>query len=176
MSKTNLFRLAFLLALLPAIGFSRAARPQTTPPNTLLPTQSLGAFITPVDARASSSQEGAGRTPNKLIDGSGWGETKPGSGVYVHTNNVGADGNCMWNGDANSPGCCSIWAGRMASTAFTCGTTTRCGGWNTRGVREVEISASSDNKTFQPVGTYTLRMASGQEDERGRSGRVRQNR
>jgi len=37
----------------------------------LLPTQSLGAFLTPVDVRASSAQADAGRTPRKLIDGSG---------------------------------------------------------------------------------------------------------
>ena len=62
------------------------------------PTQSLGAFITPTDAWASSSQATAGRTPCKLIDGSGWGERVPGSGIYVHTNDVSRDGSCMWNG------------------------------------------------------------------------------
>ena len=62
------------------------------------PTQSLGAFIAPVGATASSSQEGAGRVPLKVIDGSGFDENVLGSGVYVHTCNVYADGNCMWNG------------------------------------------------------------------------------
>jgi hypothetical protein len=37
------------------------------------PTARLGAFITPVDATASSSQEG--RVARKMIDGSGWGES-----------------------------------------------------------------------------------------------------
>ena len=66
------------------------------------PTQSLGAFLTPTDAWASSSQAAAGRTARKLIDGSGWGETARGSGVYVHTSDVGSDGTSMWNGDPNS--------------------------------------------------------------------------
>ncbi len=176
MSKTNLFCLASLLTLLSAIGVSHVAHPQTaTPPNTepqspttshQPPTQSLGAFITPVDARASSSQEGAGRTPNKLIDGSGWGETKPGSGVYIHTNNVGADGNCMWNGDANSWLLFDLGKAYGVNGVYVWNYN-EAGGWNTRGVREVAISASSDNKTFLPVGTFTLRMASGMEDERG---------
>ncbi len=86
-----------------------------------LPTQTLGAFITPVDASASSSQEAAGRTARKLIDGSGWGETVPGSGIFVHTNNVSSDGNCMWNGDWN------------ASLIFDLGKTFRMNGmyvWN----------------------------------------------
>ena len=52
------------------------------------PTQSLGAFIQPVAATATSSQSDAGRTPNKMIDGSGFDESVPGNGVYVHTNNV----------------------------------------------------------------------------------------
>ena len=173
--KPFLFRL-LCLCLLPAAWLTHAAHSQTpTPPvpNTQHPTtnnppatQSLGAFLTPIDARASSSQAGAGRTPNKLIDSSGWGETKPGTGVYVHTNNVGADGNCMWNGDANS------WLLFDLGKEFNVNGVyvwnyNEAGGWNTRSVREVEISASSDNKTFKPVGTFTLRMASGMEDERG---------
>ena len=33
------------------------------------PTATIGAFIAPIDATASSSQSGAGRTPRKTIDG-----------------------------------------------------------------------------------------------------------
>jgi hypothetical protein len=62
------------------------------------PTESIGAFITPVAASASASQDAAGRTARKLIDGSGWGETFPGSGVYVHSNSVSDAGGSMWNG------------------------------------------------------------------------------
>ena len=139
----------------------------STPPRHPQPTQSLGAFITPVDAKASSSQDGAGRTPHKLIDGSGWGETRPGSGVYTHTGNVYADGNCMWNGDWNS------WL------VFDLGKPYRVNGfyvWNynetgltTRGVKEIAVSASSDGLTFVPVGTFTLNIASGAEDDCGQA-------
>jgi len=65
------------------------------------PTQTLGAFLTPVDASASRSQAGAGRTASRLVDGSGWGETVPGSGQFVHTDNVSEGGSSMWNGDWN---------------------------------------------------------------------------
>ena len=171
MPKTNLLCLACLLVLSAAVGISRAAQTSNTKEHLQVTsrqplTQSLGAFITPVNATASSSQEGAGRTPNKLIDGSGWGETRPGSGVYVHTNNAGADGNCMWNGEANS----WLWfdlGKNYALNGVYVWNYNEGGGWNTRGVRDVEISASLDNKTFQPLGTFTLHMASGQEDERG---------
>jgi len=130
------------------------------------PTQSLGAFITPTDAWASSSQTAAGRTPHKLIDGSGWGESRPGSGVYVHTSDVGSDGNCMWNGDPDS------WL------VFDLGRPCRIngvyvwnynegGGWNSRGVKGMAIFASSDGKAFRPVGTFTLAEASGRDDDAG---------
>lgn len=132
------------------------------------PTQSLGAFITPVDATASSSQEAAGRTPRKLIDGSGWGETAPGSGVYVHTSNVSSDGNCMWNGDPN------------ATLGFDLGKTYRVngvylwnynegGGWNSRSVKDVDISASADGKQFAPVGRFTFVEAPGTEGDPGQA-------
>ncbi len=129
-------------------------------------TQSLGAFITPIDATASSAQEGSGRVARKLIDGSGWGETLPGSGVYVHTSNVGSDGTCMWNGAFD------------ATLGFDLGRTYNVrgvyvwnynegGGWNTRSVKEVEISASVDNRSFLPVGKFTLKQAPGKDDDPG---------
>ena len=132
------------------------------------PTQTLGAFITPVDATASSSQEAAGRTPRKLIDGSGWGETRPGSGVYVHTNNVGSDGNCMWNGDAN------------ATLGFDLGKPYRVngvyvwnynegGGWNSRSVKDVEIASSEDGKSYAPVGKFTFAEAPGTDGDLGQA-------
>lgn len=46
------------------------------------PTQSIGAFIKPIAVTATDSQTGAGRTPDKTIDESGWDEEKPGSGLY----------------------------------------------------------------------------------------------
>lgn len=159
-------RYPFLFVLLVLrLALAAAIAPAETPAK---PTQMLGAFITPTDAWASSAQSAAGRTARKLIDGSGWGETFPGSGVYVHTNNVGSDGTCMWNGDPNS------WL------VFDLGRTFRVngiyvwnynegGGWNSRGVKDVAILASSDGKEFRPVGTLTLAEASGQDDDPGQT-------
>ena len=117
------------------------------PSSKTTPTQSIGAFIQPVSATATNSQSDAGRTPNKMIDGSGFDESKPGNGVYVHTNNVFAAGNCMWNGSPNS------------TLGFDLGKTCRVSGlylwnynegngYNRRSVREVDIAFSDDNKTF----------------------------
>ncbi len=41
------------------------------------------------------------------------------------------------------------------------------GGWNTRSVKEVEISASVDNQSFIPVGKFTLKQAPGRDDDPG---------
>jgi len=130
------------------------------------PTQTLGEFITPVDAKASSSQSDAGRTPRKMVDGSGWGELFPGSGVYVHTNNVYADGNCMWNGAWDA------WLlfdlGKEYNVnGFYLWNYNEKEGWNTRSVREVDIAASSDGQKLEPVGRFVLEMAPGTDDYRG---------
>lgn len=136
-------------------------------------TATRGAFLTPTDATASSFQEGAGRGPRKLIDGSGWGETRPGSGVYVHTANVSADGNCMWNaGSRDGAPDTRPWL------VFDLGRPCRVNGvyvwnyneagrWTARGVKGVDISASADGKTYAPVGSFTFRQAGGAEGERG---------
>lgn len=154
-----------LLTLICLLGLTAPIAPAGTPTK---PTQSLGAFITPADAWASSAQTAAGRTPRKLIDGSGWGETFPGSGVFVHTNDVSSDGNCMWNGDPNS------------QLVFDLGKTYRVngvyvwnynegGGWNSRSVKDMTVLASLDGKQFRPIGTFTLAEASGQDDEPGQA-------
>lgn len=152
---------ALILALFVLVAPFATASP---PP----PTQSLGAFLTPTDAWASSSQASAGRTARKLIDGSGWGETARGSGVYVHTSDVGSDGNCMWNGDPDS------WLvfdlGRMCRVnGVYVWNYNEGGGWNSRGVKDVAVSASADGKQFRPVGTFTLREASGKDDDAGQA-------
>jgi hypothetical protein len=132
----------------------------------LPPTQSLGAFLTPVDANASSSQSGAGRTPRRMIDGSGWGESFPGSGVYVHTNNVFADGACMWNGKPHSWLLFDLGKACNVNGMYVWNYNEK-GGWNSRSVQRVEVTASSDGKSFSPVGTFTLRKAPGSEDYGG---------
>ena len=139
------------------------------PPTT--PTQSLGAFITPVDATASSSQDGAGRTPSKLIDGSGWGESYPGSGVYVHTNNDYDGGSNMWNGAGSDA---PSWL------VFDLGKPYRVGGmyiWNynevgdyvNRSVKDMDVLASDDGKAFTPVGAFTLEKATSTDDYAGQA-------
>ena len=155
---SSLAGLGFVVAALRAQGGTPASAP----------TQTLGAFITPVDASASSAQEGAGRTARKLIDGSGWGETVPGSGVYVHTNNVYEGGASMWNG---------AWD---ASLVFDLGKAYRVrgfyawnynegGGWNSRGVKGLEVLASPDGKAFAPVGSFTLAQATADAEYRGQA-------
>ncbi len=132
------------------------------------PTQSLGAFITPTDAWASSSQATAGRTPRKLIDGSGWGERVPGSGVYVHTNDVSRDGSCMWNGAPDSWLVFDLGKMLRVSGVYVWNYN-EGGGWNSRGVKDVEISASTDGKAFRPVGTFMLAEAPGHDDDAGQA-------
>ena len=132
-------------------------------------TETLGAFLTPVAATASSFQEG--RTASKMIDGSGWGETWHGSGVYVHTANVYEGGTNMWNGAGYLP---ASWV------QFDLGKPARVSGvyvWNynegsgyaNRSVKEVDILASTDGAQFASVGTYTFDAAPGVDDYRGQT-------
>lgn len=134
------------------------------------PTQALGAFIAPVEATASGYQENAGRLPRKVIDGSGWGETYPGSGVYVHGNNVYADGNCMWN--------CTL--GKETWIAFDLGKDynvngmyvwnyNESGAWTSRGVKDLDVFVSLDGTDYKPAGSYKLEQAPGVEDYKGQT-------
>ncbi len=131
-------------------------------------TESLGAFVTPVSASASSVQAAAGRTATKLMDGSGWGETSPGSGVYVHSNRVADDGGCMWNGDPQS------WLlfdlGRVANLrGFYVWNYNEDGGWHTRGVKDLDVSVSEDGSAYRSVGRFTLAMAPGTDNDPGQA-------
>jgi hypothetical protein len=143
--------------------FLRAAQEPSVPEKS---TATLGAFIMPVDAQASSAQLNAGRTPRRLIDGSGWGETRPGSAVFVHSNNVYADGSSMWNGAADA------WLrfdlGKpYRLNGFYLWNYNEGGGWHTRSVRTIEVTASVDGATFTPVGTLTVKAATGQPNDPG---------
>lgn len=129
-------------------------------------TAALGAFITPVEATASSSQSGAGRTARKTIDGSGWDESTPGSAVWVHTSNIW-DGNNMWNGEWNS------WlrfdlGGSFRVSGFHAWNYNEPG-WTNRSIREVTVSASEDGETFTAVGDFTLQEAPGKDDYKGQA-------
>ena len=130
------------------------------------PTETIGAFITPTNASASSSQPGAGRIANKLIDGSGFYEIEAGTGCYVHTNEIYSDGNCMWNGETNA------WLifdlGKSFSVnGFYVWNYNEGGGWNSRSVKELEILTSEDGKTWRHLDKVTLRQATGQDEEPG---------
>jgi len=138
-----------------------------TPPQP--PTAELGAFIKPAAAEVSSRQDP--RTGSKLIDGSGWGESFPGSGVYEHTANVYADGTSMWNSAASDK---SAWV------RFDLGKTHQVNGayiwnyneagqWAGYGMQEIEIRRSIDGEKFESVGTYKLNRASGRGDYRGQT-------
>ena len=131
-------------------------------------TATLGAFITPVKATASSAQEGAGRTARRLIDGSGWEETRPGSGVYVHTADVGADGASMWNGDVNSWLLFDLGQAYNVRGLYVWNYNER-GEWRTRGVKEMTILASNDGQQFTPAGDFTLELAPGEDDYKGQA-------
>ncbi len=132
------------------------------------PTQSLGAFIAPADAWASSSQTSAGRTARKLIDGSGWDEAVPGSGVYVHTSDVSSDGNCMWNGAPDAWLVFDLGKIYRVNSVYVWNYN-EGGGWNSRSVKDVAVSASTGGKEFRPVGTFTLAEASGRDDDAGQA-------
>ena len=162
-------RLLMLRLLLLAVATLAAPIISAAPtPTQSVPTQALGAFITPTDAWASSSQASAGRTPRKLIDGSGWGETAPGSAVYVHTSDVSSDGNCMWNGDPDSWLVFDLGRPYRVNGVYVWNYN-EGGGWNSRGVKDVAILASTDGKQFRPVGTFTLAEASGHDDDAGQA-------
>ena len=156
-----------LFALFAVIASPTFAQEKSAPAKPK-PTQSLGAFIQPVAATATSSQSDAGRTPSKMIDGSGFDESAPGSGVYIHTNNVFAAGNCMWNGAPD------------ALLTFDLGNTCRVSGiylwnynegngYNRRSVREVEIAGSTNGAEYTSLGKFTFAMAPGTEDYTGQT-------
>jgi len=137
-----------------------------TPPRP--PTASMGAFIRPVDASAENSQSSAGRTARKMIDGSGWGETFPGSGVYVHTANVYADGGSMWNGKWNSWLLFDLGREHNVDGVYVWNYN-EPRGWNTRSVREVEALYSSDNEELTRVGILKFDKASARDDYEGQA-------
>ena len=159
------FGMAVLALFISPHCWAQAGKPPLTKP---MPTQSLGAFIQPVSATASSSQSDAGRTPNKMIDGSGWEESFPGNGVYVHTNNVFAAGNCMWNGAADAALGFDLGKVYHVSGIYLWNYN-EGNGYNRRGVRDVEITYSADNKEFSPPVKYTFEMAPGTEDYKGQA-------
>ncbi len=121
--------------------------------------------IAPVDVKVSSSQAS---DPRSLIDGRGLAESRPGSGLAVHTDNKYADGGTMWNADYSDA---HPWL------VFDLGKATRLTGmhiwngnekgYNGRGVQGLEVLGSADGEHFQAIGSFRLKEASGQDDDPG---------
>ncbi len=124
-----------------------------------------GPGLAPVEVKVSSSQAS---DPKSLIDGRGVAESKPGSGVFVHTNSKYAENGSIWNanyGDAkpwlvfdlgkaaNLTGA-HIWNGNEK-------------GYENRSVRALDVLVSPDGAAFEKVGTFKLKKASGRDDDAG---------
>jgi len=128
-------------------------------------TQTLGAFIKPVEAKASTVQ--AGRVATRLVDESGWGETLPGSGIYGHSNNVYAEGSSMWNGGLDKNTNIVFDLGKDFSVNGMYVWNYNENGWTSRSVKELSVLTSLDGKEFLAIGAFKLKMASGKDDDRG---------
>ena len=164
---TRLFRLGEKMELKGhAFYVAKRGGGQVTLSASLPPTASIGAIIQPVAAKASHWQENAGRSPQKLIDSSGWGETWPGSGVYAHVNDVYQGGSNMWNGVWDAWLWFDLGQVHNVSGMYVWNYNEK-GDWNSRSVKEFDLSASADDKSFTPVGSFTLQKAPGTEDDRG---------
>ena len=103
-----------------------------------------------------------------MIDGSGWGETFPGSGVYVHSSNVYADGGCMWNGKWDSWLLFDLGREYHVNGMYVWNYNER-GGWSNRGIREMQVLTSLDNRTFARLGVFKLAKAPARDDYEGQT-------
>ncbi len=122
---------------------------ELTPP--LEATASLGAFITPVSAQASS--QGKGRSVNNIINGSGLTEKLPGSGVFVHTANAYAAGGSMWNTDYGQR---ENWVRfdlgeSMSLSGLYVWNYNEKGHWSQRSVKDMDVSVSDDGTNWKLV-------------------------
>lgn len=118
-----------------------------------------GAFIQPVDAAAS----GAARPASSTIDGSGWGESQPGSGQYTHKSSASQDGAAMWNAVG------AKWIQFDLGQEYTVDGVylwnyNEAGNWTSRGIRKATIEVSDNGKNWTNVGTYEFHRASGKDD------------
>lgn len=125
----------------------------------------IGPGLAPVGVRVSGSQAS---DPRSLIDGRGLAESRPASGVYVHTNNKYADGGTLWNANY---GAAQTWL------VFDLGKSWLLSGmhvWNgnergyaARGVQALDVLGSDDGESFAKIGSHKLRRASGRDDYPG---------
>ena len=113
-----------------------------------MPTQNIGAFIVPTDADAAFQ----GRPARAMIDGSGLTESFPGSGVYVHTDDAYLGGASMWNGFAEPSNWVSFDLGETQNVAGVyLWNYNETQNWVNRGVKNVLVQSSDDNKSWRDV-------------------------
>ncbi|NJL70282.1 MAG: DUF4457 domain-containing protein [Candidatus Competibacteraceae bacterium] len=103
-------------------------------------------------------------TPQKLIDGSQWGESFPGSGVFVHGPGPGwANGGTMWSsGGGDFKGWIRFDLGEeyQVSGAYVWNYN-ESGEWRKRGLKQVLIQSSTDGESWSDVGTFDFALAPG---------------
>jgi hypothetical protein len=127
------------------------------------PTPSAGS-IAPVAATASGSEA---CSPSMLIDGSGLREVPSRPGVFVHLSNRWIESGAMWAGRSEGSWL-SFDLGRTATvTGLHVWNYNEQGGWQNRSVKSFELLVGADGKSWQPAGSYSLRCASGRDDEAG---------
>ena len=132
----------------------------------LTPTATIGDLIAPVAASGTPGQNGTGREPAQTISGSGLRELYPGSGVFVHTNNISQGGPTMWN----------TGGAERAELRYDLGESYNVSGlylWNfnegnytARGIKDATIEVSDDGQTWRKVGDFSFGRASGSPEER----------
>ncbi len=126
------------------------------------PTASLGDFIVPVSASGTPGQAGTGREPSTTIDGSGWRESYPGSGVFVHGNSASADGAAMWN----TPGVDSAFLEYDLGSSYNLSglyqwNYNEAPPYNERSLKDLKISVSEDGKNWKDVGQFVFAAGTG---------------
>lgn len=143
-------------AFLAAFGLFGAA-----PVDDLAP---VSGSIAPVRASASGSEASS---PEMTIDGSGLRESPTRPGVFVHASNRWVESGSMWA--ARSEGSwISLDLGRPASvTGLHLWNYNEAGGWQARSIKTFDLFFGADGKAWQPAGSFSLRCASGTDEEPG---------
>jgi hypothetical protein len=131
--------------------------------------------IVPISATASSTQCDSKAVKN-LLDGSGLSESPPGSGVGVHTSDAfrdqGVERGTMW-----CSGAVKDQKETTPTVTFDLGKICNIGSfrvwnyneanWTAAGFKDVEVSASADNKKYTPLGTVFFEQAPGDDNYEG---------
>lgn len=128
----------------------------------LKPTATIGDLITPVGASGTPGQAGTGREPIATIDGSGWHEVYPRSGVFVHTNNAYQGGASMWNtGGADSAFLQYDLGREFKVSGMYVWNFNESPPYNQRSLKDVKVQVSDDGKAWRDVGQFVFQKAAG---------------